>query len=231
MSLKNQAKIKELLEKGVDNIYPNREFLEQKLRSGKKLTIYQGFDPTADTLHIGNSVGLINLKQFQDLGHKIIFLIGDYTAMIGDPDKKTVRKQLTHEQVIKNCKSYKEQAGKILNFSGKNPVQLKYNGKWLSKLTFKDTLELLANFTVQRMIERDLFEKRIKDGNPLYLHEFMYPVMQAYDCVAMDIDGEIGGSDQTFNMLAGRDLMKKLKNKEKFILTTKLLEEIGRAHV
>ncbi|PIP75329.1 tyrosine--tRNA ligase, partial [Candidatus Kuenenbacteria bacterium CG22_combo_CG10-13_8_21_14_all_39_9] len=226
MNPKNQAnQIKELLEKGVESIYPDKSYLEKLLASGKKLTVYQGFDPTADTLHIGNFVGLIKLKQFQDLGHRVIFLIGDYTAMIGDPDKRTVRKQLTYKQVIKNCKNYQAQASKILNFSGKNPVQLKYNSEWLSKLTFKDTLELLTNFTVQRILERDLFEQRIKSGNPLYLHEFMYPVMQAYDSVAMNVDGEIGGNDQTFNMLAGRDLMAKMKNKEKFVLTIKLLED------
>jgi len=226
MNPKNQAnQIKELLEKGVESIYPDKSYLEKLLASGKKLTVYQGFDPTADTLHIGNFVGLIKLKQFQDLGHRVIFLIGDYTAMIGDPDKRIVRKQLTYEQVIKNCKNYQAQASKILNFSGKNPVQLKYNSEWLSKLTFKDTLELLTNFTVQRILERDLFEQRIKSGNPLYLHEFMYPVMQAYDSVAMNVDGEIGGNDQTFNMLAGRDLMAKMKNKEKFVLTIKLLED------
>ncbi|OGG86766.1 tyrosine--tRNA ligase [Candidatus Kuenenbacteria bacterium RIFCSPHIGHO2_02_FULL_39_13] len=217
--------MKELLEKGVESIYPDKSYLEKLLESDKKLTVYQGFDPTADTLHIGSSVGLIKLKQFQDLGHHVVFLIGDYTAMIGDPDKRTVRKQLTYEQVIKNCKNYQAQASKILNFSGKNPVQLKYNSEWLSKLTFKDTLELLTNFTVQRILERDLFEQRIKSGNPLYLHEFMYPVMQAYDSLVMNVDGEIGGNDQTFNMLTGRDLMAKMKNKEKFVLTMKLLED------
>lgn len=225
MSAKNQAKIQELLEKGVENIYPNKKFLEKSLTSGKKLTIYQGFDPTADSLHIGHAVGMMKLKQFQELGHKIIFLIGDYTAMIGDPDKKTVRQQLSHDQVMANCKNYKAQASKILNFSGKNPVELRYNSQWLKKLSFAETLKLLTNFTVQRMIERDLFEKRIQSGNPLYLHEFMYPVMQAYDSVAIDVHGEVGASDQTFNMLAGRDLMMKMTNKEKFVLTVKLLED------
>ncbi len=217
--------IKELLDKGVANIYPNREFLEEKLNSGQKLKIYQGFDPTGNTLHIGHMAGIMKLRQFQELGHEVIFLIGDYTAMIGDPDKRTARQPLTREQVLANCRDYQKQAGKILNFKGKNPVALKFNSQWLSKLTFADTLNLLTNFTVQRMLERDLFEARIKSGNPLYLHEFMYPVMQAYDSVAMEVDGEIGGNDQTFNMLAGRDLIKALKGKEKFVLTMKLLED------
>ncbi|HOY11245.1 MAG TPA: tyrosine--tRNA ligase [Candidatus Paceibacterota bacterium] len=217
--------IEELLTKGVANIYPNREFLQEKLNSGKKLRIYQGFDPTANTLHIGHMAGILKLKQFQDLGHEVIFLIGDYTAMIGDPDKKTARQQLTHKQVLANCEDYQKQASRFLNFKGKNPVSLKFNSHWLKKLTFAETLELLTNFTVQRMLERDLFQERIKAGNPLYLHEFMYPVMQAYDSVAMDVDGEIGGNDQTFNMLSGRDLMKTLKGKEKFVLTMKLLED------
>jgi len=145
--------------------------------------------------------------------------------MIGDPDKKTARQQLTHKQVLANCEDYQKQASRFLNFKGKNPVSLKFNSHWLKKLTFAETLELLTNFTVQRMLERDLFQERIKAGNPLYLHEFMYPVMQAYDSVAMDVDGEIGGNDQTFNMLSGRDLMKTLKGKEKFVLTMKLLED------
>ena len=225
MAQSKSEQIKELLDKGVANIYPSREFLAERLNNGQKLRIYQGFDPTASTLHIGNMVGILKLKQFQELGHEVIFLIGDYTAMIGDPDKKTARQQLTREQVLANCKDYQKQASRFLNFKGKNPVALKFNSQWLKKLTFAETLELLTNFTVQRMLERDLFQERIKAGNPLYLHEFMYPVMQAYDSVAMDVDGEIGGNDQTFNMLSGRDLMKSLKGKEKFVLTMKLLED------
>ena len=148
--------IEELLTKGVANIYPNREFLQEKLNSGKKLRIYQGFDPTANTLHIGHMAGILKLKQFQYLGHEVIFLIGDYTAMIGDPDKKTARQQLTHKQVLANCEDYQKQASRFLNFKGKNPVSLKFNSHWLKKLTFADTLELLTNFTVQRMLELSL---------------------------------------------------------------------------
>lgn len=219
-------KIEEVLMRGVENIYPSREFLEKLLNSKKKLTIYTGYDPTAPTLHIGHGITMLKLRQFQELGHKIIFLIGDFTGMIGDPtDKTSTRQQLTREQVLKNCKEYKKQASAILDFGGKNPVEIKYNSKWFLKMNFENVLELSSNFTVQRMLERDMFEVRMKEGKPIYVHEFLYPVMQAYDSVVMDVDGEVGGNDQTFNMLAGRDLMKSMKNKEKFVLTMKLLTD------
>lgn len=220
----DNQKIEQLLTRGVENIYPKKEFLEARLKEGKQITLYTGYDPTAPTLHIGHAITMMKLRQFQDLGHKVIMLIGDYTGMIGDPtDKSSARVQLTHEQVLVNCKNYQAQAATILNFKGENPVEIKYNGEWLGKMNFADVLELTSHFTVQRMMERDMFEKRKEENKPIFLHEFMYPVMQAYDSVAMNVDGEVGGNDQTFNMLAGRDLMKELKNKEKFVLTTKLL--------
>ncbi|MBI4426992.1 MAG: tyrosine--tRNA ligase [Candidatus Magasanikbacteria bacterium] len=219
-------KIEELLTRGVENIYPTREFLEKRLKSGERLTLYTGYDPTAPTLHIGHGITMLKLREFQDLGHKIIFLIGDFTGMIGDPtDKTSARQQLTHKQVLQNCKEYKKQAASILDFGGENPVQLKFNSKWLGKLKFADILELSSRFTVQRMSERDMFQKRLQEEKPIYLHEFLYPMMQAYDSVAMGVDGEVGGNDQTFNMLCGRDLMKDLKHKEKFVLTMKLLAD------
>ncbi len=223
-------KIEELLTRGVENIYPKKEFLEALLKSGKRITLYTGYDPTAPSLHIGHGVTMMKLRQFQDLGHKVIMLVGDMTGMIGDPsDKTSVRQKLTREEVLKNCKDYQEQASAILNFEGENPVEVKYNSEWLGKMNFADILELTSHFTLQRMMERDMFEKRKEENKPIYLHEFLYPVMQAYDSVAMDVDGEVGGNDQTFNMLAGRDLMKDLKNKEKFVLTMKLLtDSIGK---
>lgn len=221
-------KIEELLTRGVENIYPNREFLEKQLKSGERLTLYTGYDPTAPTLHIGHAITMMKLRQFQELGHKIIMLIGDFTGMIGDPtDKTSMRQQLTRKQVMQNCESYKKQAGAILDFSGRNSVEVKYNSKWLAKMSFADVIELASHFTVQRMLERDMFQERMKLEKPIYVHEFMYPLMQGYDSVVMDVDGEVGGNDQTFNMLAGRDLMKVLKNKEKFVLTTKLLVDAG----
>lgn len=217
-------KIEELLSRGVENVYPNKAFLEKRLKSGEQLSLYTGYDPTAPTLHIGNAITMMKLRQFQELGHKVIMLIGDFTGLVGDPtDKTATRRQQTREEVMKNCAGWKKQAAAILEFSGTNPVEIKYNSDWLAKLKFADVVDLASNFTVQRMLERDMFEKRIRDEKPIYLHEFLYPLMQGYDSVAMDVDGEIGGNDQTFNMLAGRDLMKALKNKEKFVLTTKLL--------
>lgn len=217
-------KIEELLTRGVENIYPSKEALEKVLRSGKKLRMYQGFDPSMPNLHLGNYVGVLKISQFQELGHEVIFLAGDFTGMIGDPtDKQATRKLLTREQTIKNSENYKEQAGRILKFEGQNPAKLRFNSEWNDKISFKDLIEICAKFTFQQMIERDMFQERLKQGKPIYLHEFLYPVAQAIDCVKMDVDLELGGNDQTFNMLAGRTLMAALKGKEKFVMTTKLL--------
>lgn len=221
-----QKQVTELLNRGVENIFPTREFLEERLTSGEQLTLYTGYDPTAPSLHIGHGMTMMKLRQFQDLGHKIIMLIGDFTAMIGDPtDKTSARKQLTREEVLENCKEYQKQASAILNFSGDNPVEIKYNSEWLGKMNFNEVIDLASHFTVQRMMERDMFQKRLQEEKPIYVHEFMYPMMQGYDSVMMDVDGEIGGNDQTFNMLTGRNLMKELKNKEKFVMTIKLLAD------
>jgi len=222
----DKNKINELLTRGVENVYPNKEFLEKKLQEGKQLSLYIGIDPTGPSLHLGHANSLMKLKQFQDLGHKVIMLIGSFTAMIGDPtDKSATRKPLTREEVMANCKKYKEQASSILDFKGKNSAEIKYNHKWLDKMSFQDVLELTSNFTVQQMLERDMFDNRMKEGKPISLTEFMYPLMQGYDCIAMDVDGETGGNDQTFNMLAGRTMMKSMKGKEKFVITSKLLTD------
>jgi tyrosyl-tRNA synthetase len=215
-----------LLNKGVADILPSRGFLEKELASGKKLTIYAGFDPTAPTLHIGHTISLRKLRHFQDLGHQIIFLVGDFTARIGDPtDKTSARKQLTEKEIKANLKQYKTQAGKFIRFSGKNAAQIKFNNDWLGKMKFADVLSLASNMTVDQMLKRDMFVRRAEEGKPIYIHEFMYPLMQGYDSVAMNVDGEVGGNDQLFNMLAGRTLLKQLKNKEKFVMTVKLLED------
>ncbi|MDG1950699.1 MAG: tyrosine--tRNA ligase [bacterium] len=222
----DSEKIEKLLDRGVENVYPSRDFLEARLKEGKQLSLYFGIDPTGPDLHIGHAIPLRKLREFQDLGHKIIMLIGDFTAMIGDPtDKSAARVRLTREQVLKNAEGYKEQASKILDFDGANPAEFKFNSEWLGAMSFADVVELSANFTVQQMLERDMFSNRMKDGKPIYVHEFMYPLMQGYDCVAMDVEGEIGGNDQTFNMLAGRTLMKSMKGKEKFVITSKLLAD------
>jgi len=215
--------INEVLTRGVQNILPTKEGLA-KLMESKKITLYQGFDPSMASLHLGNFVGLMKLRQFQKLGHKVIFLVGDFTGMIGDPsDKLSTRPKLTREQVLKNCKTWKEQASKVLDFEGENKALIMFNSEWSDKISFKDLIEITSNFTVQQMIERDMFQKRLENKEPIYLHEFLYPVAQGYDSVAMDVDLEIGGNDQLFNMLAGRNLMQAMKKKEKYVLTTKLL--------
>lgn len=221
MKIKTQ-RIEEVLTRGVENIYPSRQALEAILKSGKKLRIYCGIDPTGK-LHIGHGAVLGKLRQFQDLGHEVIVLIGDFTATIGDPTGKyAARKALTRKQVLAYAKNYKKQIRKILDFSKSN-VKFLHNEEWTNKLKPIDMLAIASKFTVARLLERDMFQKRIKAGKDIHAHEFLYPVFQAYDAVSMDVDMQIGGNDQTFNMLAGRTLMKKMKNKETFVLTTKLL--------
>lgn len=223
----DEKKIDELLTRGVDKIYPTREKLEEVLRSGKKLKLYQGFDPTGDKLHIGHMVGLRKHRQWQDLGHEVIFLIGDGTGTAGDPTgkKKTREKFFTKEELRANAKGYLEQASKIVRFDGENPIKIMYNGDWLDKLTKVDILDIAENFSVQQLIERDMFQERLKSKETINMREFLYPLLQGYDSVAMDVDLELGGSDQTFNMLAGRTLMRAMKNKEKFVMTTPLLTD------
>jgi tyrosyl-tRNA synthetase len=205
-------------------VYPSLEKVQERLESGERWRIYVGFDPTAPQLHIGHALQLRKLAQFQELGHEIILLVGSFTAMIGDPtDKSATRVQLTQKEVLANAATYKKQAEKIIDFKGRNAAKVMFNHKWLGKMSFSDVVEVSSHFTVQQMSERDMFEKRMEAGKPVYLHEFLYPLMQGYDSVAMDVDMEIGGSDQTFNMLAGRTLMRVMKQKEKVVITTKLL--------
>lgn len=220
----NEKDIENFLSRGVENIYPNKDFVKKTLLSGKKIKVYLGIDPTGPTLHIGHAIPLRKMKELQDLGHEIVLLIGDFTAMIGDPtDKSTTRKPLTRGEVLNNCKNYKKQLSRIISFSGNNPAKFVFNSKWLAKMNFSDVLDLTSRVTVDQMLKRDMFEKRMSENKPLFIHEFMYPLMQGYDSVAMKVDGEIGGNDQTFNMLMGRELSRELINKEKFVLTTKLL--------
>lgn len=216
-----------LLTRGVDKIYPNHEELEKVLRSGKKLRLYQGFDPSGDRLHIGHMVGFRKHRQWQDLGHEVIFLIGDGTGQAGDPSgkDKTREKFFTQAELRANAIDYIKQASKIVNFEGPNPIKVMYNGDWLNKLTLIDILNIAQHFTVQQLIERDMFQERLKNNEPINLREFLYPLLQGYDSVAMEVDLELGGTDQTFNMLAGRSLLKAMKNKDKFVMTTPLLSD------
>ncbi len=215
--------INEVLTRGVEQILPSKTELVD-LMSKRKIKLYQGFDPSAPSLHLGNFVGLMKLRQFQKLGHKVIFLVGDFSGMIGDPtDKLATRKKLTREEVLENAKAWKKQASMLLDFAGSNPAKILFNSKWLDKLNFKDVIELTSNVTVQQLLERDMFQERIKTSAPIYLHEFLYPIVTGYDSVAMEVDLEIGGNDQMFNIMIGRTLEKALINKDKFALTTKLL--------
>lgn len=219
--------IEELLTRGVDKIYPSKEELEKVLLSGKKLTLYQGFDPTGTQLHIGHMVGFRKLRQWQDLGHKVIFLIGDGTGQAGDPSGKTKSREtfFSRDQLRQNATDYVMQASKIIRFKGDNAIEIRYNGDWLNKLDLPKLLDIAGHFTLQQLIERDLFQERMKNNEPVNLREFLYPLLQGYDSVEMQVDVELGGSDQTFNMLIGRQLVKDYLKKEKFVMTTPLLED------
>jgi len=217
--------IDKFFDRKIDVILPTNEAFKQLLLSGKQLKFYMGADVTAPRLHIGHIIPYLKMAQLQKMGHQIIFLIGDFTGKIGDPtDKSAARRKLTDDEVKTNSQAFIDQIKALFDFDDPvNPPLIKFNSEWNNKLSFADVIELASNFTVQQMLERDMFEKRIKENKPVYLHEFLYPLIQGYDSVAMEVDGEFGGSDQTFNMLAGRTLSKALLNKEKFVLTMKLL--------
>jgi tyrosyl-tRNA synthetase len=222
----DEKAIDEVLTRGVEQIFSKTEDLKKLLMSGKQIKLYCGFDPTAPSLQLGNATLIKKLSQFQKLGHKVIFLVGDFTALIGDPtDKGAARPKLTKEKIKENLVNYQKQAAILLDFEGENPAEVKFNSEWNDKLNFRDLIELSSNFTVQQMIQRDMFQKRIEEEKPIYLHEFLYPLAQAYDSVAMDVDLEIGGNDQMFNMMRGRDLQRVVNNREKFVLTMKLLSD------
>ncbi len=210
-----------LIKRGCDELLVESEML-QKLSEGRPLRIKAGFDPTASDLHLGHTVLLNKLRQFQELGHHILFLIGDFTAMIGDPTgKNTTRPPLKREQVEENAKTYTEQVFKILN-----PVQTQvcFNSKWMDQMTASDLIQLASMSTVARMLERDDFEKRYLNGQPIAIHEFLYPLVQGYDSVVLKADVEIGGTDQKFNLLMGRELQRQAGLSPQCILTMPLLE-------
>ena len=199
----------------------NEEDLDKKIKSGKKLIIKFGADPSRPDLHIGHSVVLRVLKQFQDMGHEVVFLIGDFTGMIGDPTgKNKTRPALTFEQTRKSAETYVEQASKILD---KEKTRIAYNSEWLSKMTFEDVLKLAGKYTVARIMERDDFKNRFENNLPLSMHELLYPLMQGYDSVAINADIEIGGTDKTFNLLVGRELQKDYGQESQVVMTFPLL--------
>ncbi len=222
----DEDKINEIISRSVAEILPSKEEFKKVLLSGKKIRFYIGTDPTGTSLHIGHATNYMVLERLRKLGHEAIFLIGDFTASVGDPtDKSATRKQLTRKDIKNNIKTWIKQIKPIVDLDDKkNPVKILFNYDWLSKLTFEDVINLSSNFTVQQMLERDMFEKRMEEKKPIYMHEFFYPLMQGYDSVAMDVDMELCGNDQKFNALMGRTLQKRLNNKEKFVFITTLLE-------
>lgn len=222
--LKDEKLIEKFLTRGVETVIPSTEALREKLMSGERIRAYQGYDPTGPYLHIGHAMGIRALRILQQLGHEVIFLVGDFTAMAGDPKKGGQRDSLSEEQVQKNMEGWKEQASQLIDFEGDNPAVFKRNSEWLSKLNLKDVINLMSKTTVQQMLERDLFQKKLEDLTPIGLQEFIYPLMQGYDSVAMEVDLEIGGNDQIFNMLMGRSLSRVMINKEKFIRGNELME-------
>ena len=214
-----------LISHGVADLLPEDEFkkkLEKAVATNTPLIVKLGLDPTAPDIHLGHTVVLRKLKLFQDFGHKVIILIGDFTARIGDPTGKSVtRPPLTEEQVVTNAKTYQEQIFKVLD---PEKTEVRFNSEWLSKLDFADVLKLASKYTVARMLERDDFHKRYTEGRPISIHEFMYPLMQGYDSIALKADVEFGGTDQTFNLLMGRHLQGEEGMPEQTIITMPILE-------
>lgn len=211
------------LMQGCEEVLPREEF-EKKILKGTPLTIKAGFDPTAPDLHLGHTVLLNKLRQFQQYGHKVIFLIGDFTARIGDPTGKNVtRKPLNEEEVLKNAETYQQQVFKILD---KQRTTVMFNSQWLNKFSAVDMIRLAATHTVARMLERDDFHKRYTTGQPIAIHEFLYPLLQGYDSVALKADVELGGTDQKFNLLMGRELQKHYAQEPQVIMMTPLIEGV-----
>ncbi|MCG8497077.1 MAG: tyrosine--tRNA ligase [Enterobacterales bacterium] len=209
------------IKRGVDEILPEEDLIE-KLKSGKTLTIKAGFDPTAPDLHLGHTVLINKLRTFQQLGHKVVFLIGDFTGLIGDPTGKNVtRKPLSKEQVLENAKTYQEQVFKILD---EDKTEIRFNSEWMDDLGAAGMIKLAASQTVARMLERDDFKKRYNNGQPIAIHEFLYPLVQGWDSVALESDVELGGTDQRFNLLMGRELQKEQGQKQQSIVMVPLLE-------
>ena len=216
--------LSDLLRRGILDGVIVEEELQEALDSGRRLTIYEGFDPTSTSLHIGHYLSLRVLRWFQLQGHRVIMLFGDFTARIGDPTGQSAeRLQLTQDQVVANAQTWRNQISHVLDLGGDNPIEIKWNGEWLDSLTLRDMIEIAANVTVQQLIERDMFQERLSQQRPLHLHETLYPLLQGYDSVAMSVDAELGGRDQMFNMMVGRDLVRNYNGKTKHVLMTPLI--------
>jgi tyrosyl-tRNA synthetase len=227
LTKKEAEKQFEYLKKGSTEIIQENELkerLENSLKNNKPLRVKAGFDPTAPDIHLGHTVLLRKMKHFQDLGHEVIFLIGDFTGLIGDPSGQSkTRPPMTKEQINNNAETYKQQVFKILD---PEKTIIEFNSKWLGKLTSFDIIHLMAKYTVARILERDDFSERLKKNKPICTHEILYPIMQAYDSVALKADVELGGTDQKFNLLVGRDIQREYKQKPQIVLTMPLLEGI-----
>ena len=220
MNKEDNLDLLEIIKRKAVQIF-SEEDLERKIRSGKKLTIKLGADPSRPDLHIGHSVVLRVLKQFQDMGHEVVFVVGDFTGMIGDPSGKSkTRPALSFEETRKSAETYLEQATKILD---KDKTKIRFNSEWLSKMNFNDVINLTSKYTVARIMERDDFKNRFENNLPLSMHELLYPLMQGYDSVALNADIEIGGTDQTFNLLVGRELQKDYGQEQQVVMTFPLL--------
>ena len=231
MSFKTPTQQWELIRKGAAEIIPEEELLEKLERSYKEnrpLTVKAGFDPTAPDIHLGHTVLLRKLRHFQILGHRVVFLIGDFTALIGDPTgRNKTRAPLTKEQILKNTETYKSQVFKILD---PEKTVVEFNSRWLGQMDLEDMIRLTSKYTVARILERDDYLKRYKAGIPIGLHEFLYPLLQAYDSVALKADVELGGTDQKFNLLVGREIQKEFDLRPQTILTMPILEGLDGVH-
>jgi len=216
----SNKKIEEVLTRAVDKILPDKEGLKKLMRR-RKIRLYLGIDPTSNKLHLGHTINLRKLQEFADLGHEAILVIGTGTVLTGDPSlREQARKKISKKEIQDNIKTWRKQAGKVLDFS---KVKIKYNGNWLLKLKYEDINEIASNISSIKLFQREMFQRRIKRGDTVWANETFYPLLQGYDSVYLNVDLEIGGTDQLFNMLIGRELQQKMRNREKFVLTSPMI--------
>jgi len=219
----NPKKIEEVLSRNVDQVLPQKSKLEKIMRK-RKIRLYLGVDPTGYKLHLGHTIPLRKLQEFAALGHEAILVVGTGTVLAGDPSQRNeVRARISEKEIKENIKTWKRQTSKILDFS---KIKIKCNGDWLLKLGLREILDIASNISAVRLFQREMFQKRVKGGDTVWMHEILYPILQGYDSVAMDVDLEIGGTDQVFNMLVGRELQQKMRNKEKFVLTCPMISGV-----
>lgn len=217
---KKELNINKVLTKGVEQVLPNKDDLVALMQK-RKIRLYNGIDPTSKRLHLGHSIPLRKLNEFAGLGHEVIMVIGTGTVLAGDPSlRESARPKITAKEIKENIKTWRQQAGKILDFS---KVQIKYNGDWLLTLKLKEILDIASHVSAVKLFQREMFQRRLKRGDTVWMHETLYPLLQGYDSVALNVDLEIGGTDQVFNMLIGRELLQKIKGKEKFVMTLPMI--------